>query len=186
MRTFIAVELDEAIRNELARVQARLKYSGADVKWVEPGNIHLTLKFLGEVSEEKAKDVAAALTSVAQGFRPFEITIKDLGIFPKPDFPRVVWAGVENGCEKASDLARQVEDSMEKLGFQRELRPFSPHLTIGRVRSPKNKEALKEKIVADKIEKRLAQNIDSLILFRSELTSKGPIYTKLFQAKLLS
>jgi len=184
MRTFIAIELDETIRNELAQVQARLQYSGADVKWVEPGNIHLTLKFLGEVSEEKVKQASSILEAIARRFQPFEITVQGIGVFPKPDFPRVVWAGLTQGHEKTSDLAHAVEDSLENIGFQRESRPFSSHLTIGRVRSPKNKAVLKEKILSTKIEKHLAQTIDSLTLFRSELTSTGPIYTKIFEAKL--
>jgi 2'-5' RNA ligase len=183
MRTFIAIELIDAIRNELAQIQARLRYSGADVKWVERENIHLTIRFLGEVREERIEEVSSALDEVARGSRPFEISIKDLGVFPKLEFPRVVWVGLEKGKDESREIAREVDERLERLGFQRESRPFSPHLTIGRVRSPKNKAALKEKLLSTKIEKVLSQKVNSIILFKSELTSQGPIYTKLHESK---
>ncbi len=183
MRTFIAIELSEEIKNELAQIQARLRYAGADVKWVEQQNIHLTMKFLGEVKEDRIEEVVSALNEVAKESKPFEAIIKDLGVFPKLEFPRVVWVGLERGAEESKALARRVDERLEKLGFQRESRPFSPHLTIGRVRSPKNKAALKEKIMATSIEKVLSQRVDSIILFKSELTSQGPIYSKLHESK---
>ncbi len=188
MRTFIAIEISEEIRNTLAQIQSHLKYSGADVKWVEKDNIHLTLKFLGEISEEKKESVKSLLDSIASQTKPFEITIKDIGVFPKIEFPRVVWVGLDKGSSESKTLAEKIDEALSKIGFEKETRPFTSHLTIGRVKSPKNKEALKEKIQSyspQTIDHR-PQTIDSVILFQSTLTPKGSIYTKLHEAKLAS
>ena len=185
MRTFIAIELSEQIRNSLGQIQSHLKYSGADVKWVEKENIHLTLKFLGEVSEDKAKEIKLALDEIGRNTKSFEISLKDIGAFPKIDFPRVIWAGLDKGAKESTELAKRIDDALSKIGFQKESRPFAAHLTIGRVRSAKNKEALKEKLINYKLSA-LSYKISSLTLFQSRLTPQGPIYIKLHEIKLLS
>lgn len=184
MRSFIAIELSDPIKDELTRIQSRLKYTGADVKWVERGNIHLTMKFLGEVGEDRLQEVTAALDGAAKDSCAFDMTIRDLGVFPRLDFPRVVWAGLDKGAAESGELAKNIDSAMEKLSFERGSRPFSPHITIGRIRSSKNKAALKEGLLATKIEKLLVQRVDAVILFKSELTSKGPIYTKVHTSPL--
>lgn len=192
MRTFIAIELSDEIRDVLAKAQAHLKYAGADVKWVEPHNIHLTLKFLGEIDERKCDEVKSILDSIASQTHPFEISIKDIGAFPKIEYPRVIWIGLDKGASEAAELAKETDERLSKIGFQKENRSFAAHLTIGRVRSPKNREALKEKVQscqlslsaealakAEAISPQLAK---SVILFQSTLTPSGPIYTKLHEA----
>ena len=185
MRTFIAIELSEEIRSSLSQIQSHLKYSGADVKWVEKDNIHLTLKFLGEISEAKAEEVKKALDSIARETSKFEITLKDIGAFPKIEFPRVIWVGLDKGAAESVELAAKVDEALSGIGFQKESRPFASHLTIGRVRSPKNREALKEKVTGYKGPIPGSQMISSAILFQSTLTPKGPIYTKLHESKLM-
>lgn len=187
MRTFIAIELSEEIREALAQVESHLKYSGADVKWVEKNNIHLTLKFLGEITEEKCEKIKAILDEIAKFTKSFEISIKDIGAFPKIDYPRVIWVGLEKGANESKVLAEKIDDALSKIGFQKESRPFAAHLTIGRVRSSKNKQALKEKVISYDNSKLTAQNpqhVSSVILFQSKLMPKGPIYTKLHEARL--
>ncbi|MBI5124208.1 MAG: RNA 2',3'-cyclic phosphodiesterase [Candidatus Omnitrophica bacterium] len=186
MRAFIAIELSEEIRDTLEQIQSHLEYSGADVKWVEKDNIHLTLKFLGEISEEKLKQIIAALEIIAKGSSAFEISLKDIGAFPKIEYPRVIWAGLDKGTTESKILAEKIDDALSKIGFQKEARPFAAHLTIGRVRSPKNKEALKEKLKSiEGLGSRVqGQVISSVILFQSTLTPKGSIYTKLHEAHL--
>ncbi len=184
MRLFIAIELSQEIRNTLAQIESHLKYAAADVKWVEKDNIHLTLKFLGEVSEEKAEKVKAVLDEIGRDFKPFEISIKDIGAFPKIDYPRVIWVGLEKGSKESIELAGRIDDALSKIGFQKETRPFAAHLTIGRVRSSKNKEALKEKMLSYHLPSTAYHPISSVVLFQSKLTPKGPIYTKLHEAKL--
>ncbi len=185
MRLFIAIELSEPIRDILSQIQSHLKYSGADVKWVEKDNIHLTLKFLGETTEKKAEEVRSALDIIGSQTRSFEISLKDIGSFPKIDYPRVIWVGLDKGVLESTVLATKIDEALSKMGFQKETRPFAAHLTIGRVRSPKNKEALKEKILSSdsQLTTHNSQLVSSVILFRSTLTPKGPIYTKLHEAK---
>ncbi|MFA5142747.1 MAG: RNA 2',3'-cyclic phosphodiesterase [Candidatus Omnitrophota bacterium] len=189
MRTFIAIELSEEIKDSLAQVQSHLKYAGADVKWVEKNNIHLTLKFLGEIDEKLCADVKVALDTIAKDTQPFEISLKDIGMFP-----RVIWVGLDKGAKESTELAKKIDLSLSKLGFQEETRAFTAHLTIGRVRSPKNKQALKEKAKSCRERDVAGQEIfpgkvkgqeiiKSVILFRSKLTPAGPVYTKLYETK---
>lgn len=184
MRAFIAIELSDEIKSALAQIQSHLKYAGADVKWVEKDNIHLTIKFLGEIDEKKCEKVKAALAEVVKSAKSFEISLKDIGVFPKIEFPRVIWASLDKGAKESAELAAKVDEALSKLGFDKETRPFAAHLTIGRVRSPKNKEALKEKIQSYALPSTpYTQFIPSIILFQSTLTPKGSIYAKLYEAK---
>jgi RNA 2',3'-cyclic 3'-phosphodiesterase len=184
MRVFIAIELSGEIREALAQTQSHLKYSGADVKWVEKENIHLTLKFLGEITEEKAKNIKDILDETAKLTKSFEISIKDIGAFPKIDYPRVIWVGLDRGADESRALAENIDERLSRIGFQKEIRPFAAHLTIGRVRSPKNKEALKEKIESYQLSAFSCQLIQSIAMFQSKLSPKGPTYTKLHESIL--
>lgn len=186
MRTFIALEISEEIREVLAQIESHLKYAGADVKWVTPGNIHLTLKFLGEVDEGRIEKIKAILDKIGKQTKPFEITIKDIGAFPKIDLPRVIWVGLDKGAAESAELAKRIEDELSKLGFDKEDRPFTAHLTIGRVRSPKNKLALKERMqsLSFELKARSSKIVSSVTLFQSALTPSGSIYTKLHEAAL--
>lgn len=188
MRTFIAIELSDDIRDALAQAQSHLRYAGADVKWVEKHNIHLTLKFLGEISEEKAAEVAAVLDRVGVVTPSFELTTDGVGVFPTMDYPKVIWVGADKGAREAAALALKIDEALEKIGFEKEKRPFAAHLTIGRVRSGKNKAALVEKIRSSQgpvaSSRGPGQRISSVMLFKSTLTPQGSIYTKLHEAKL--
>lgn len=187
MRAFIAVEVSDEIKDLLARVESHLKYAGADVKWVDPKVIHLTLKFLGEITDSKCDAVKSALDGIAKCTRPFGITVKDIGAFPNSARPRVIWAGLGDGASETVELAKNVEVSLSRIGFPVEARPFSPHLTIGRVRSSSNMEKLKDKISSASLEIRqssaISHKVTSVILFQSTLTPHGSIYTKLHEAK---
>ena len=185
MRAFIAIELSAEIKDSLAQIQSHLKYSAADVKWIETGNIHLTLKFLGDITEENCEKIRSILDEIGRSTKPFQISIKNIGAFPNINYPRVIWVGLDKGTVESKALAENISEEMLKIGFQKEPRPFAPHLTIGRVRSPKNKEALKEKIGTCQMPITKPQPISSIILFESKLSPKGPIYTKLHETKLL-
>ncbi|MCX5715275.1 MAG: RNA 2',3'-cyclic phosphodiesterase [Candidatus Omnitrophica bacterium] len=188
MRTFIAIPLSNEIKQELSKIQSEFKQTNADVKWVEPENIHLTLKFLGEVTEEFLPKVKDALTKAISGFKSFEISISGIGAFPKLDYPRAIWVGIEKGKDETKSIAEKLEDELEKLGFAREEREFSAHLTIGRVKSSKNKEALK-KILLTTAGQQLttdSQKVSSITLYQSKLSPHGPTYATLHEAKLLS
>ena len=184
MRTFIAIELSDEIKDALDRIESHLKYSGADVKWVAEENIHLTLKFLGEIDEKKCEKVKAALDEIAKSTASFEISLKDIGAFPKIEFPRVIWAGLDKGAKESTELAAKIDEALSAIGFDRETRPFAAHLTIGRVRSPKNKAELKEKMDSCILQPTpYTQTVIFVSLFHSKLTPTGPIYTKLHEAR---
>lgn len=186
MRTFIAIPLTELIHQELGRLQNSLRESDADLKWTAPFNIHLTLKFLGEINDEQTVKIEASLNEIVKGRQPFNIHLAKIGAFPKIFYPRVVWVGIDEGYEECKALAKSIERAMEKLGFEKEKRAFSPHLTLGRVRSAKNKAQL---ITCIEKEKDFASqskvSVSKIILFQSTLTPKGPIYTSLKEFPLI-
>jgi len=185
MRTFIAIELSEDIKSALDQVESHLKYSGADVKWIAKENIHLTLKFLGEINDAKCEKIKSILDTIAKSTKPFYISIKDIGAFPKIDYPRVIWVGLDKGAVESTELAGKIDSELAKIGFEKETRPFSAHLTIGRVRSLKNKQALKEKITGYQLPSASSPrfSVGIVTLFQSKLTPSGSIYTKLHESK---
>ena len=185
MRAFIAIDVSDEIKEAIAKVEAHLRYAAADVKWVRPETVHLTIKFLGEINEEKAKEAGRILDKIAGKVRPFELGIKDVGAFPGVTSPRVIWVGLGKGAAESTALAGEVDEALSKIGYEKESRPFSPHLTIGRVKSPKNKEKLKEKIVSAvglNLPATKSCEASSVILYQSTLTPQGSIYTKLHEA----
>jgi 2'-5' RNA ligase len=148
MRLFIAVNIPDDVKEQVTHIQKRLRAVPVDVRWVEEEKFHLTLKFLGEVKDEKLPAVVAALAGAIQGSSPFEATLSGLGVFPGMRAPRVIWAGMQQGQEELRSLAEKVDAALSCLGFEREKRKFTGHLTLGRVRSLQNIEALTNKIVS--------------------------------------
>ncbi len=184
MRTFIAVELTEELRVKIEELQNPLKKINANVAWVKPGNVHATLKFLGEVPEDKIEKVFEGTKNALEGIKSFKLSLKNLGYFPNIKRPRVVWIGVEKGKEELSLMAVKIEEEMEKIGFPKENREFSPHLTIGRVKSPKNIERLTE-LIKDTSFQSQEIEVKEVAVMRSELHPSGAIYTPLKKAALL-
>lgn len=178
MRTFIAIELDKEIKKALSKIQDELKTTQADVKWVEPENIHLTLKFLGEIEENKIPRISQILKDISSQTKAFMIALSELGAFGGLKYPRVVWIGIREGKTELSKLAGLIEDSLAQLKFPKEKRGFSAHFTLGRFRSGKNKDILCQKLNTTQVPE-LRQEIRSIILFKSILTSKGPLYEKI-------
>ena len=191
MRAFIAIELSDEIRKILSQIQSHLKYSAADVKWIEKNNIHLTLKFLGDITEKKCENIKSVLDKIAKNTKSFELSLKVskevpgtfIGAFPNINYPRVIWVGLDKGVKESTEIMVRIDEELSKIGFEKESRPFAAHLTIGRVRSPKNKEALKEKMLSYDPQPIVhsSQSASSIILFQSTLMPKGPIYTKLYE-----
>lgn len=178
MRTFIAIELDKEIKKALSKIQDELRTARADVKWVAPENIHLTLKFLGEVEENKIQKISQILKDISSQTKPFTIALSELGAFPGLKYPRVSWIGIAEGKTELSKLAELIEDNLVQLKFPKEKRGFSAHFTLGRFRSGKNKDAFSQKLNTIKVPG-LRQEIKSVTLFKSILTPKGPIYEKI-------
>jgi 2'-5' RNA ligase len=183
VRTFLAIELDDAIRERLAAAQERLRSQAGGVKWVEAENIHLTLKFLGEIDEDVAPLVAEALGPVAAGIEPFEMRLAGLGAFPPHGAPRVVWAGVQEPSGRLLELHRRIERELEALGIEREDRPFTAHVTLGRIKDrpdPRLRHALDARAADDFG----SQAVTHVTFFQSVLSPAGPTYTALSRARL--
>lgn len=187
MRSFIAIELPREFKDALEKIQGQLKASGADVKWVQPQNIHLTLKFLGEINEGKIAEIAAIIKAVADNNRPYPLTLSSVGAFPRIDSPRVIWAGVDAGNEETTRIAKELDDKISLIGILKEERPFSSHITIGRTRSNLNMAKLAQglKDMAGKAGlPDLSCQVSKITLFKSTLTPKGPLYEALKETSL--
>lgn len=184
MRSFVAVELPDELRGSLSRILDELRPCGADVKWVRPEAVHLTLKFLGEIQPEQVEEIRLAVQEVAGRHGPFKMEARGLGCFPRLEQPRVVWLGLEGEKWKLEALQREVETALMQLGFPKEERPFRPHLTLGRVRSPKARLALVQKIKNLEGIQGGELVVGSVVLFKSELLPSGARYTKLWEERL--
>ncbi|UCD95113.1 MAG: RNA 2',3'-cyclic phosphodiesterase [Candidatus Zixiibacteriota bacterium] len=183
MRLFIAMPLPANIEESLGKAIFILKQKGAKVKWVAPKNIHLTLKFLGEVDEARVADISRAIEKVAGNYGKIESTIDRLGAFPTMNRPRVIWSGLSGQIETMARISSEVENEMAALGFKKEDRPFKSHLTLGRV---KDSFKLGDLVEAIKAYQFIPEPVtfDRIVLFKSTLTPRGPIYDRLYEAKL--
>jgi 2'-5' RNA ligase len=179
IRSFLAIEIPEVLRQKLGEFLRELKNTGADVKWVRPEAIHLTLKFLGAVERDVLEKVSLSLRPVVERFDPFELKAEGAGCFPSFRNPRVVWAGLIDKEGAASRLQREIETTTAEIGFPSEDRPFKPHLTLGRVRSPKGKNPLTQIIEGNSHLDLGSFRVERVILFRSDLRPEGAVYTKL-------
>jgi 2'-5' RNA ligase len=173
MRTFIAIDLSPEIKASLASLAERLAPLSREVKWVHRDSMHLTLKFLGEVDEMRAVRVADALQAIAAKYDPIPMAFKGTGTFPPGSrSPRVLWVGVEAGPSLTA-LEAEVEVGCEKLGFIREGRPFRPHLTLGRVRSPSGLGPVLAEFEKSRDESFGEMDVKRLTFFQSHLTPSG-------------
>ena len=179
MRAFIAIELPDEVRWALAQLQQRLAGSGADVKWVEPEHLHVTMKFLGEITEEQRRAVEAMLRQVARALSPFPLSLRALGAFPSMRSPRVIWVGVAEGKEPLVRLAEGIEREGAAAALQKEERPFAAHVTLGRVRSPRGHQALVELLEHTDWSPPPSWTADHVTLYQSVLSSSGPTYSVL-------
>ena len=176
VRTFICLQPPAFARDRLASTQQRLRNSGAQVRWVQPHNIHLTLKFLGSVPAQRLLDVTRAVQRAAVPAPPIPLELAVLGCFPNRRAPRVVWAGLKQLPEELRDLQQRVEKELVAIGFSAESRPFSPHLTLGRVRSDRNLGKLVEAMRAERLEP-LRFEAAEVVVMASRLHASGALYT---------
>ncbi len=186
IRTFIAIKLAPEIISNIGRVQEELKRTDAQVKWVEPDNIHLTLKFLGHVTLAELEKVKITTKETLGPFAPFEISVARLGAFPKIKYPRVIWVGIDRGREELKRITSHLEERLTRIGFAREKREFSPHLTLGRVKSRKGRERLIEALSLVKASNLGNMKVTKISIMKSELRLQGPIYTSLEEIDLRS
>lgn len=177
IRTFIAVEIDEATRKDLADEVAYLRHQAPKVRWVEPEAYHLTLKFLGGVAEPELPEIFEAMELAAAEAEPFSLEITGLGVFPNLHAPRTVWAGCGLGADALSTLAQTVESHLDAVGYPPERRPYHPHLTLGRVKQPRDGAGLADAL-ADAARTQFGLvDVDEVVIFMSERRKSGPRYT---------
>lgn len=189
MRLFVALELPDQARAAAAGVIAELKAAGVDVKWVRPENLHLTLKFLGEAPDDAAPSLGDALESALAGLAAPQLGLAGCGAFPRPSSPNVIWLGLAGETRALAELAGAVEDALGPLGFPPEERPFTAHLTLGRVRrgrgSPQAPPAPLARAIAGLAGwQGPAFAGGTVALMQSNLTPAGPIYRPLRRVTL--
>jgi len=172
MRCFLAIELANEAKEELLRIQKILPE--AKMKFVEPENLHLTLKFLGELEDFQVNKIKAALEKI--NFKKFQARLGSVGVFPLPTFVRVVWVSLEP-AEKVKELHKQIDSALEKEKFRAD-RAFESHITLTRVKFIKDKEEFSKKLKELRI-KPLEFTVEKFVLMKSTLTEQGPIYEKI-------
>ena len=181
MRAFLGISISDGLKPKILAIQKR--FSNFDIKSVEPDNLHFNLKFFREIGNEEIDKLKQILGEISEKFEPFEIEIRGIGAFPSKNYIRVVWLGVKEGYNIITTLAETIQDSIEVLGFLKEGR-FKPHLTLGRVRTARNKENLRsliEELSDIEIGK---MKVEKVILFKSKLSPTGPIYEEVFGTDL--
>ncbi len=184
-RTFLALDPGKAVIHRVVALQEALAKSGADVKWVEPENLHLTLLFLGEVDQRDLIAVCRAVGDVAGRHAAFPMAIEHAGAFPNLRRPRTLWVGVGTGAQEVTALHDALEAPLLDLGcYRREERGYTPHLTLGRVRADGGADALPTALTKAATWKAGESVIQEALVMGSELTPKGPVYTVLSRAKL--
>ncbi len=183
IRSFFAIDLPDSFEEEIRRLQDRLKKTGADVKWVRPESVHLTLKFLGNVAEDMVDPLAKAAGREASGHPEMHLSVSGVGVFPSRRKARVVWLGLGGDLAGLERLQKDLETATAAFGFAPEKRSFKPHLTMGRVRSGLKRAELIAEL--DSVQPRpLEFTARTLILFKSDLKPSGAVYTALKQLPL--
>ena len=188
VRSFIAIELPDELKSGLAQLQAQLKTGKQPpVKWVNPYSIHLTLKFMGSIAADKISEITGAMEAAVKRISPFHLKVKDLGVFPNLRRVQVVWVGVSGEVDQLSRLQQGIESNLTPLGFTPESRPFTPHLTLARLReqaSPDERQSFGQLIASNRLATVYGFSVDSINLMRSQLTREGAIYSRLSLVRL--
>jgi len=184
IRSFLAVELPEKIQKKIEEVQNDLKSSHADVRWVSPEKIHLTLKFFGNIDELKIDPVVKSVEGPIRTISPFSLKVRGMGAFPHFKNPRVIWMGLVDEKEVLTPFQKEVDKELSKIGFEPEERPFHPHLTLGRVKSSRGRDELVGRMEKYREVEFGDLQVERVVLFRSDLRPSGPIYTPLKEIKL--
>ena len=187
IRAFIAIELPDELKTELAQLEARLQSGNPTwLKWVDPAGIHLTLKFLGNIAADRTDEILKAMAEAAREIPSFPLEVKDPGVFPNLNRVRVVWVGMSGDTGKLGQLQQRLESNLAPLGFAAEARPFTPHLTLARAR---NQASLEERqrfgqLIAGTTFQGGTIRVEAISLMRSQLTRQGAIYSRIGSAGL--
>jgi len=185
LRTFIAVEVDAAVTGRAMDLVDKFRAVAADVKWVEPENMHLTVKFLGDVDITDTYEICRAVGQAVGDLPPFDLEIRGVGAFPNPHRPRTIWLGAGEGEGEMAELAERIDRELQKIGYRKEGRRFQSHLTLGRVRQGGPALGALGRLIQEHAELEIGTTpIDEVIVFSSTLTRTGPVYDPLGRASL--
>jgi 2'-5' RNA ligase len=180
MRLFVAMDVPEEIKGVISETLGDLRKNMEGVRWVKPENIHITVKFIGDYEEDKLDRLEVEIKKAAVRSPRFTALLAGCGAFPSPGKARVIWVGMREGEEEAAIVARKVDSRLGKIGIKREKRPFRGHLTLGRLKRPRDCSD-----VIGSMEKGLAKlanmpfDVQEIVLYRSILDSQGPTYIPL-------
>lgn len=182
MRAFIAIELPSNIKDTISKMQDKLKAGLPKVSWVKPINLHLTLKFLGEISPKQLENINQITAEIVKTITDFKIKLESLGVFPNPACARIIWVGTDQAPDALGQIFAQLEKKLAELGIPKEDRPFKAHITIGRIKgrlNPCDLEKAINRAKNDMIYENLEFNTRGITLFQSTLGKQGPAYTAL-------
>ena len=186
LRCFIAISLPEELKAKISGIKEKLKSAGADVSWTRPEGMHLTLKFFGEIEDKRIPKIEKALDAVVDGISTFTLSVSGMGTFPDVRRPRVVWIGLKEEGNNLVRLHKGAEEELKKIGFPSEDRRFTPHITLGRIRSNKNIDKLLKLIEEEKTAELGSCKVSEVHLIKSELRPSGADYTELYSVILSS
>jgi len=188
IRSFIAIELPGGLKLELTQLETQLKTEKQPgVKWANPDNIHLTLKFLGNIGADRSGEITGAIEAAARGITPFRLKAKELGVFPNLRRVQVAWVGISGEVDKLSQLQKRLESNLASLGFTPESRPFTAHLTLARLsdRIPSDeRQRFGQLITNTRFNSNHNIEVDAISLMKSQLTKAGAIYSRISLIKL--
>jgi 2'-5' RNA ligase len=188
IRSFIAIELPSELKAILGSFQNEMvSAGGSSVKWVSPDSIHITLKFLGNIFTEKVQSISSAIEQACTGVEPFTLEMGELGGFPNLKQPRVLWVGLHGDIERVKSLQMSIDNNLAKLGFDKEKRGFTPHITLARMRdkaNPVDRNKFGERVTNETFDFRYKIDVENINLMRSQLLPAGAVYSCLAKLKL--
>jgi len=179
MRTFIAIDIDEALRRVLTQVAGDLAQAGDKIKWVEPENFHVTLQFLGEVGDDVIREVCELAGQVARHIEPFEFSVAHLSCQPAHGPLRMIWAALDDPTGRMAELHRELGLALGELGLRQEDRRFRGHITLARIKFVRDPQRLRSAVREYGLDAFPLQHADEVVAYTSQLTAEGPIYAPL-------
>jgi 2'-5' RNA ligase len=184
IRTFIALELPPTVLSLLCTVQQELEQLKIRARWVRPENIHLTLKFIGDIEPGDVDAICAAMTAAANEFSPITLTVRGIGVFPTIKRPRVIWVGLDGDIRSLLALQSRLEDKLAEAGVAKDKRSFKAHLTLGRIKQPPGPAVIRQMMTEYATLSSDEFTCDQVILFKSDLKPSGAVYSQLKQTSM--
>lgn len=179
MRSFLGIEIPENMKKRCVSIQKSLQNRGFDIKFVEKENLHWTVKFLGDLTEKEVRKSEEIVKKIVKTFEPFKIKAQGIGVFPNFSYIKTVWVDISKNKTSFKSLIEKIDEELERKGFRKEKHEITPHLTLGRVKSGKNKKKLRKTLENMKNVKVGEMEINEITLYKSKLTPKGPIYKRI-------